>query len=386
MKFILIVDQYFTNRDEYRSGIDFFKKNRQTLFVWDLSKILQSGSIDIIKNNAGVFEAKYLKRFSSIRSVTDSIRKLEKNYFFITSIAYTYKTMRIFKEISSCGFDYGCHGCYAINLFPDVQNSHLLNNPSKLKKLNQYFQKLLRVGLKIPIQFLGIKHSKFFALAGGEKSKAIGPLVGRRTKILKIHASDYDFHLRDENSNQDIEKDHIVYIDQAIYGAPDMYARGEKFDIDIDKYFSDLRNFFDKIEDELKMDVVIASAPKINYSGKEYLFGKRKIVQGFNSRSIIASSSLVLIHYSTAINFAVIYKKPMMFITSDIINKYKKPVIDSLSKYFFSKPININQNINDLHIPEVNKNIYKKYFNDYIKGSSSSNKLFWEQVIELINQ
>ena len=122
MKIIIIVDQYFTIRDEYRTGIDFFKTKKQTFFIWDLSKILQSGSIDIIKNNSGEFEAKYLKRFSSIRSVIDSIRILEKNHFFITSIAYTYKTVSIFKEISSCGFDYGCHGCYAINLFPDIQN------------------------------------------------------------------------------------------------------------------------------------------------------------------------------------------------------------------------------------------------------------------------
>ena len=56
-------------------------------------------------------------------------------------------------------------------------------------------------------------------MAGGEKSKAIGPLVGTRTKILKIHASDYDYHLRDKNTNQDTKKNHIVYIDQAIYGA-----------------------------------------------------------------------------------------------------------------------------------------------------------------------
>jgi len=292
----------------------------------------------------------------------------------------------IFKAISKKGFEYGSTGPYSINIFPKFQNPLAVNNPSKKKLVKIFFSKLYRIGLKIPLPLLGIDHATFFALAGGASSKAVGPLIGEKTEIKHIHAADYDYCLCQDNSKKKNQKrDYIVYIDQAIYNAPDMLARNEQFDIDIEKYFKDLRTFFDRIETELDMEVIIAAAPKINYSGNEHYFGNRKIMHGFNSAEIISNSFLVLLHYSMAINFAVIYKKPIMFITSDIINLYKKPLIDGFSNYFSYKPINITHDTSKLIIPDVDHELYERYFIDYIKKPGTDNKLFWVQVISLIN-
>jgi hypothetical protein len=389
-KIILIVSQYFTPRDEFRYGIGVFKEKGYDVNVWDLSKIVQSGSIDHIVKNSGDFHREYLSRFDLTDTVVKKIAESPIKLNFITMIGYDRDTRKIFKAISTNGYDYTSTGPYSIGVFPNFANERKVNYSGRLwffniSYLTNLFKRIINLDLKLPARLFRIKPAKTFVLAGGTKSTAIGPIIGSSTKIIKIHAADYDSYLikMQKNSLHDAKK-YIVYIDQAIAAATDAYARGRQLEIDADKYYSDLSDFFTKIEGHYKMPVVVAAHPKANYEKLGYSFGDHEIRSGFNSAELISDASLVLLHYSTAINLAITFKKPIIFLTSEVLEKYKKPFIDGLSAYFGMKPININDREVEFPTIEIDQKKYKKYFEEFIKAPGTSELPFWETVISVL--
>ena len=70
------------------------------------------------------------------------------------------------------------------------------------------------------------------------------------------------------------------------------------------------------------LPVVIAAHPRAGYaqagySGPDY-FGGRTLVSG-QTLPLIFDSALVLTHYSTAVNFAVMARKPLLLLASDTL-------------------------------------------------------------------
>jgi len=391
-EFIIIVGQYFTRRDEYRYGVEIFQKQGYKLSIWDISGIAQPGSIDHIIKNCGDYAADYITRFNNVSEIVKMIHDIKGELCFITMMVYDRNTRRIFRAISSNGYEYFCTGPYSVGIFPDFVNARRVNIPGKLwffrkEFIKRQIRKITHFDMRIPIKYFGIKYARAFALAGGSNSTVDGPLVGPDTKVERIHAADYDFFLQAEKqADTDNGSDYIVYIDQAIAVAADAYARGKQLDIDPEKYYGDLAAFFDLVEEHFQKPVIIAAHPKANYEQLGYSFGKHEVRSGYNSAEIVADASFVLLHYSTAINLAIVFDKPIMFLTSDVLEAYKKPFIDGLTRFFGVTPLNINQS--DLKIPPVQKDAvrYRQYFEQYIKAPGTLERPFWEQVITLVDE
>ena len=86
----------------------------------------------------------------------------------------------------------------------------------------------------------------------------------------------------------------------------------------------------------------------------------------------IRNSNLIILHDSTARNFAVIYKKPILFITNNSLNNsvyFHNDNITYTAKLFEQKPLNIDSCLleNIKRNFKNNKKVYKSYFKNYIK-------------------
>ena len=86
----------------------------------------------------------------------------------------------------------------------------------------------------------------------------------------------------------------------------------------------------------------------------------------------VRQSNLVVIHESTTMNFAVIYKKPLIFITNNCLNSSAYPfyeTINTKAKLLDKRCVNIDNNsIVDIENNlEINKKVYRNYFENYIK-------------------
>ena len=73
-----------------------------------------------------------------------------------------------------------------------------------------------------------------------------------------------------------------------------------------------------KVEKEFDVKVEIAGHPKTDHDEFPSYFGRRKTVYG-KTWKMIRDSKFIINRNSTAINFAVIYNKPIIFHTSSEI-------------------------------------------------------------------
>ena len=113
----------------------------------------------------------------------------------------------------------------------------------------------------------------------------------------------------------------------------------------------------------------------------------------FNTYELVKNSKIVLLHTSTAISFAILYNKPIIFLTS---NEYKKSFddfrINSYSRTMNSLLFNIDDRDNYSKIPNENeifsfdKNKYKEYKDEHLKHPGAPDNYLWNIFLDNIEK
>ena len=222
-----------------------------------------------------------------------------------------------------------------------------------------------------------------FILKGGTAPLVGGParFIGANTKILDVPSFDYDRYLRSMNEKE--EADHfknVVFLDDGGPFHRDQFFFNVPFPCTQEEYFSNLNSFFRLVEKRFGYSVVVASHPRVDYEKIGNPFEGRKIVQG-ETPKWVKNSNFVLSFCSTAVSFAVIYKKPVVFLA---LNPNKRNAFDPLTQSLASKigktPIywNGKGDIDWDRELSINEDYYDQYMDTYIKKRGSPEKLCGE--------
>ena len=213
-----------------------------------------------------------------------------------------------------------------------------------------------------------------------------------KSKKIFVHNKDFERHLFSK-FNKKSNRNYAVFLDQAMFDHPDSYLFNDIQHLtkkeERDFYYKILNNFFDKFEKKTKLKIIIAAHPKRIKRKKIYIekiFGTRKVV--FNKTyNLVKNSKLVFAHNSTSVNYAIILKKPIVFINSELM--FKLGLFNQILYYAIetgSRHLCIDRNFENYNffIKKDLKN-YKDYLNKYIKSSKSSNISFWKKLSTQIN-
>ncbi|MDA7715476.1 hypothetical protein N8827_02690, partial [Pelagibacteraceae bacterium] len=154
--------------------------------------------------------------------------------------------------------------------------------------------------------------------------------------------------------------------------------------------YRSLKIFFKFLEKKLKTRIIISAHPRSNYKNSENCFGKREIIN-FKRTNEFVSRSLAVINYSsTALSFAVIHKKPIIFYTSDEINNsHDAFLVNFLAKQLGSSVCNIDNTLSlkrEKNLLKINKYKYKDYLNKYICHFKSNKNSNIKKIIKIINE
>jgi hypothetical protein len=390
---IVLVSQYFTGRDYERYGIDALKNRGYVVSVWDLSKFVHPETIKTIQITDDNKQRTEIIRFSNIGKVIEAIYENHLDSYYISAIYLNVKTIKIYKAIRANDCKYGCTGPYTVVSRPS-SNSSGLSEPL-IKKLfqrnwlNYFISKADNYYVYLLFALHKVNYADYFALAGGQRSRAAGPPINIDTKIQHIHSANYDLYLKGEKYPHPSflpKNGYTVFLDQYLPHHPDLMIPDMKIGIDPDKYYSSLIKYFDNYELDTGSRVLIAAHPKSQYSDNDIRFGGRKVVRGFHSAQIIKFSDVVIAHYSTAIELAILYRKPIIFVTTnDLKSTLIGQHIEGFSNYFNCDTINMSHSNIDCDIPEVKSNLYQKYIDNYIKKPGTTETFFWQQVASHIS-
>ncbi len=376
-KVVYFVETPFNARDYNRFGIETLRENGFEVEIWEFTPFLHPESYGRISVPDPVNYGKHYL-FQSKRHAFKSIVKLKDDCFVVCKVPYVLRSFSIYRALSRNKIKYGVQ---TANTLPSITNvSNIRNLFNKLKKTTP--QKLFKALYKFfHFKYIGIKPPTL-VFVGGEKSINSNYPVGNGTEILWLHTLDYDIYLREKNNSVQVGPDVGVFLDEYFPFHPDYLHSGLAPYTIPDKYYPLLCSFFDFLERNYKVKIIIAAHPRSRYEDHPDYFGGRQVIRGLNAE-LIRKSGFVIMHASTAINFAVLFKKPVIFATTnDLKQSGEGPIIDAMASLFRKKAINL-ENTMEIDLKKelvINEEAYRDYKNSYIKKDGTEELPFWQIV------
>ena len=392
-KIVIMTDISFTKRDYKRFDISNLRK-KFNVFIFDFTKNF-SNKLTSFKYSQKTYKC---KGYYSIKNISSFIELVEKHNFsnsidYISNKPLIHRLTKILKKnnIPLVKIQNG------LVIMPEDPRSFMQNFNILILKLTSKKKFLTLVAnqiTKLRNRFIKKEPRIFFdKIVVTGKTGLKDPGIGIKTKIIYAHSYDYDNYLNNNKFHKlNIKKPYAVFLDQNI----PFVADGIRFPgmspvprCTPDKYYPALNNFFNIFEKNFKMKIIVCAHPKSDYgSSKNYLYG-RKFIKN-KTINLVQDSKIVFAHCSTAINYPVLYKKPLVFLTSnEYIRSFDNytPAIYAKklnSSYFNIDDKNNNSKIQNIDLFKVDKKKYKIYKDDYIKYPSRSHKKFWEIFNEKI--
>ncbi len=215
------------------------------------------------------------------------------------------------------------------------------------------------------------------------------------TNLIMGSTWDFDLYLK-EKDNYDktlFKNKYALYIDGArphIIG--DEFITKQKVTITPENWYPRLNNFFDLIESEFKLEVVVAGHPKTENTGLEKRFDGRKVI--FNqTKELIKNCEFITTRMSTAISYAVIYDKKIFFIQTEELfkDKYFNYIQEKYLNTFNQKALFIDGDskkiIKKIKSHKINKSLYKVFLNQNLTGTHTiTNYQIINEIFEKSNQ
>jgi hypothetical protein len=207
-------------------------------------------------------------------------------------------------------------------------------------------------------------------------------------KLVLGHSNDFSNYLiKNQTGINSSLYPKIVLLDSAGPAfISDAYLNQMKVQRTTDIWYPLLVNFFNILEKTFNTDVEIAGHYKSLHEKNSSLFGERLVKSG-ETNKMIQSSLFVITVNSTAISYAIIYNKPIIFIYSNQLLKEKDTMnyINNLSKYLGTKPINLDNLPSDFsEYLNIDKDKYSRYIREVLTSNGSlkpNYKIIIEKII-----
>ena len=208
-------------------------------------------------------------------------------------------------------------------------------------------------------------------------------------ETVRAHNLDYDTYLELEPAPAPSEE-YAVFIDQDFYCHSDYVREGSPFSVAPSPYFPAVCKGLRTISAALKVGLRIAAHPRASSAQRSPDPFEGICVEYGKTAELIRNCKVVVCHYSTAAQFAVLFKKPVVFVTTDAlassaVGKYVADFAAALGK----SVINLDGDLDRVDWQEelrVDEQRYDAYRNEYIKIDGSPNIPFWDIVINHIEQ
>lgn len=224
----------------------------------------------------------------------------------------------------------------------------------------------------------------------GSDSILVGGLAGRNLTavryskhVVPAHSFDYDIYLKLKDIKQTKIQPFAVYIDQDFIYHPNFeFLKIKKFVTEAN-YYSTLEAFFLDYESKTGIPVKVAVHPRSRYDLHPHLYKGRTLYMG-KTAELIRDSKLVLLHTSTSICHAVLWNKPVVFLTTDELNSssYTFNALNIFRQLFSKELLNMND-YDDMELfRQINEPVdeakYRNYKDQFIKYPGSPDHSFWE--------
>jgi hypothetical protein len=206
--------------------------------------------------------------------------------------------------------------------------------------------------------------------------------------VIKAHNFDYDIYLKLMRSGPVGADDYAVFIDQDYCFHVDMCTAAI---VSAERYFPLICDALEAISAALGLEIRIAAHPRASYERREEPFFRKFSIERGRTAEMIKGCRAVVCHDSTAIQYAVLFGKPAIFITTDELSKaYEGKSIEKAAAELGKKPINLDR-VDPRAVDwrdqlTIDSDKYAIYRNKYVKAEGSAELPLWSIVIDQVEQ
>ena len=367
----LVTSTRFQKKDFDRFCIDILNKKHEIIII-DLSKIINKRSnLVFIK-----FKFNNLYEFNNFFDLYNFLKKNSFDYViddlnnsFYEILVRTFFILFKIKSIKYIG-----------GLKPPILFNYVYGEQNQISKLFEFPPKMLAYFKRKILTYVNQKLIKIVMITGKDPQNLEGYLSNKIKKIY-THGYDYNYFLKMKKVKK-LKKDYILYIDQNFISHADFFIKKRHAFVS-DNFYKNIEYFLKKISKANRCDFKIALHPK-SVLQKSNFSQKAKCFLNLTPE-LIQQSKFVLCHYSTAVSFAVLFKKPIISLTSiELDNVRAGSQIRSMSKILNTPLYILEKKDQNLKLENnYDKSSYNKYLNNYIKHPKSNNINSW---ITLLNK
>ena len=366
----IIVDNGFNQFIYNKYNLDFFVAKNFNVNVIDISKLTRKKNFNKLNfekpknNNIHTF---IISKFSDLINLYTY--KLN-NYSIISLVdPERLSALRIKKFLRKKNFIYGIDKLdtiYSKRYEDIIINSikrNLLNKICHSLKIRGFQSTLEKLISKLYIKFIFSDIYDFVLCTSIESLNKFDYQIKYKDYLL-CHHWDYNNFLLSENLDVKLNNN-IVFVDQNLPDHPESVDNND-LSLNTLNYYKLLNIFLNEVSSILKSKVHICLHPTTNKNNSEN-YSKSFTFSSNSTVTDIKNASLIISHNSLALNYAIIYKKPILFITMDAL-KNSQFEIDIKN---FAESINQNViNINKYDKKRANfnfiENINHERYNNYI--------------------
>jgi|GEM_PF-1165088 len=369
--------------------------------VLDLTELLHRGR-EFNKLVAQPLQGDFIHHINSYQELECFVKRFSGDSLFIDYLVgcskVTLREERVFRLLKKYGVNYTFLTSGALPL----PSRSVINKSGKIKIFQSRVVKILTNPYKLLnflvseiIVFL-TRHRIVYPLPvvifGGD-SEVLRLYVEARNfdkgNIVPVHSFDYDssmLFLRGLGNKLPENDDICVFLDEAATHHSDFAILGIE-PAAAEFYFVAMNRFFDFVEKNTGLKVVIAAHPRSEYESMSDVFGGRAVIKD-KTLELVARSKLVVVHMSTSLSYAVLFKKPVISvkIPGMRVDGGQNLMVETMGEAIGSKPIDLDKDelTSSLLQCEYNLEKYSEYKKRYVKTVGADELPAWEIVAKTV--
>jgi hypothetical protein len=372
---VYLIISPLSKRDYDRFGIQRWLDRGWEAKVFDYTKFIKPKLWDYVDGTGLSIDFEGLNIFEDEKSALSSIRQLKTGVVFIDLIS----SSRAEQKTRRVAHKKGVMLKLKLGSLPVAQfDSSIFSNMAQ-KALNNPFGFFPNVSNKIR-QFR--EDAPDYFVVGGNAS-ILNTSKGNPS-IIKAHNFDYDYFINQDTPEIYLKDGGIVFLDGDEAYHSDYVHLGIKPYVTAVNYYPAMSAGLSQIAEALSCDVKIAAHPRSDYQSKPYKYSLPILKN--QTFELIKKASVVVSHGSTALQWAVSLRKPIILVTTDEMNKsIFRHTTEAFAFAFGKEVINLNR------IPKkydwksqlfVDETKYQNYIETYVKQPGTPERSLWDIVID----
>ncbi|MDQ6770724.1 MAG: hypothetical protein M3Z54_12140 [Gemmatimonadota bacterium] len=214
--------------------------------------------------------------------------------------------------------------------------------------------------------------------------------VQRTVNRVWAHTFDYDIYLSNGHQELELGERYAVFLDEDMAFHLDYDHSGIEPPTTLGRYYPVMNRFFERFERANGMRVIVAAHPRSHYEMHPDVWSGRTVIRN-KTAQLVRGADCVLAHSSTSVSFAVLWRKPILFLSSnDLANSYLGPHIALRSNLLQQPLVNVDE-CPDV-VPDqdglfaVDEDVYSRYVAEFIKFPGSPDLPAWQIFSEFVTR